>query len=458
MKNIFLFSAVVFISSFSFGQSDRIDFDYSVFLRDDGGLLELYYSFFKVLDKDKVLSSSKNEKTEGSLDVKIQNASTNELVVNKNWQFNYDINGNSEDSHKAVSGVLKYFLAEGKYNCTLVGKSEITSTKSDSFRFDINVEKLSKNGVAISGIEIASSISQFSQDTTSIFYKNTLEVIPNPSLIYGDALPALYYYAEIYNLDKIVEGSKVQVELNLLNAYQEIVYKKSKRISTKNSSIVEQGALKVNSYPTGAYSFLIAVVDNNDNTLNRSSKKIFLYNPSVVDTTVRNFAERKYTGSEFALLTGQELDDYFEISGFIATTDEKGQWEKIINDQGKMDFLFNFWLIRDPSPESVLNEAKVEYFNRVFIADKNFKSISKSRGSLTERGRVLLTYGHPSDVERHPNDTEKKPYEIWFYDEIEGGVIFVFADFYGYSDYRLIHSTKRNEVKDTYWEQTIATY
>ena len=40
--------------------------------------------------------------------------------------------------------------------------------------------------------------------------------------------------------------------------------------------------------------------------------------------------------------------------------------------------------------------------------------------------------------------------------EIEGGVYFVFADLTGFSDYTLLHSTKRGELRDDNWQRRIA--
>jgi len=452
MKKNHIFLILFLLSSLSFSQSNRVEFDYSVFSTDDGGILELYYSYYKV-----GINASNNGTVKGSLDVKIQNITTNELAVNKNWNFDYKVD-NGENDTQALLGVLKYFLDYGSYKCTLVGNCDIASTEIDSSTFLINVNKLPEDSFSISEIQVASSIVQFSTDSSSIFYKNTLEVTPNPSLIFGGELPALYYYAEIYNLDKVNKQSKLSIVIKLFNEYEEEIISKTKRLSIKNPSIVEQGAFKINTYPTGTYNFVLSVVDKEKKIAKISSKKIFLYNPSVIDTSTHSIADRSYTSSEFAALTDEELNMYFDISKYIASPKEKEQWEKLGQVDSKREFLFKFWLNRDSTPESVLNEVKMDYLNRVKFADKNFRSISKNRGSLTERGRVLLMYGHPSDIERHPSDTETKPYEIWLYNEIEGGVIFVFADFYGYSDYRLIHSTKRNELKDNYWQQTLQTY
>ena len=74
-------------------------------------------------------------------------------------------------------------------------------------------------------------------------------------------------------------------------------------------------------------------------------------------------------------------------------------------------------------------------------------------GWQTDRGRVYLLYAEPDEVERFPNQGDSKPYEIWQYNQIESGVIFVFIDRTGLGDYTLVHSTKRGELQDESWQQ-----
>jgi hypothetical protein len=53
---------------------------------------------------------------------------------------------------------------------------------------------------------------------------------------------------------------------------------------------------------------------------------------------------------------------------------------------------------------------------------------------------------------------DTKPYEIWHYNDLEGGVLFVFADLTGFSEYRLLHSTKRGELQDDSWQQRVSQF
>jgi GWxTD domain-containing protein len=113
-----------------------------------------------------------------------------------------------------------------------------------------------------------------------------------------------------------------------------------------------------------------------------------------------------------------------------------------------------FWQHRDPTPTTPANEYRKEYRRRIEYANENFRSYTRS-GWKTERGRVYVLYGPPSDLERFPNNPLSYSYEIWHYNEIEGGVMFVFADLQEFGEYIQLHSTKRGEPINQDWENKI---
>jgi hypothetical protein len=77
------------------------------------------------------------------------------------------------------------------------------------------------------------------------------------------------------------------------------------------------------------------------------------------------------------------------------------------------------------------------------------------KGYRTDRGRVYIVYGAPDDVERHPNESESRSYEIWTYNNVQGGVIFVFLQRDVSGDYELVHSTHRSELHDENWQRLL---
>jgi GWxTD domain-containing protein len=154
-----------------------------------------------------------------------------------------------------------------------------------------------------------------------------------------------------------------------------------------------------------------------------------------------------------------ELDREFEWTRYTAIDNEKSQYGSLgkAKDaktpadakgivEAKRKFMSDFWRHREPG-------LREEYLARVAYANANYRVLSRD-GFRTDRGRVHIMYGNPDDYERHPNETETRPYEIWSYNNIQGGVIFVFVLRNTAGDYELVHSTHRNELHDENWDRS----
>jgi GWxTD domain-containing protein len=233
-----------------------------------------------------------------------------------------------------------------------------------------------------------------------------------------------------------------------------MVFDKSKIIKSNYNSRVEVGSVIVSKFPTDTYTLVITLIDSIGNYGVSSSKKFYVYNPSIVSEDTLGDVVTDAFATHFGVMAEEELDDLFEKSKYIANSKEIEQYQKISGLNGKREFLFQFWAARDFNPATARNEFFFEYLERIKISDQRFGSLGKS-GWKTDRGRVYLVFGEPSEIERYPNQIDTKPYEIWYYNELEGGVIFIFADLTNFSDYQLIHSTARGELRDDNWHRRI---
>jgi len=62
-----------------------------------------------------------------------------------------------------------------------------------------------------------------------------------------------------------------------------------------------------------------------------------------------------------------------------------------------------------------------------------------------------LRFGIPTQVEQFVQTIDTKPYEIWFYQGIQGGAHFYFVDWQLLQNHQLVHSTMIGEVRNTNW-------
>ncbi len=455
MKTRLIIILLIYLVTNSFTQSNfRFDWDYARFNYDDSSsYLEIYYSFYQ--PDFKIVSDDSSKFIQGAFRIILTQENNLDVLMNKEYQFKSIIIEDNSNQSKSLIGNLGFVIQPGKYLCTLIGRDINNNASIDSVKFSLQIFPKVKEKISISDIQLASSIVQ-SEQTNSVFYKNSYEVVPNPTFIYGQNCPVLYFYTEIYNVMSNAKSELLKVEQILFNSNNISVIKKSRFISRKKPDVVEAGALNVSKIPSGTYTLIIAVSDSLLNSSTLTSRKIYIYNPGIIDTMQQQAVQNDVLSSEYGSMEEDELNESYAVSKYIATSQEVDKWSKLKDVEGKRNFLFEFWKKRDEIAFTPQNEFKMEYLKRVDYTNAKFSTITK-KGWRSDRGRVYIMYGEPSEIERFPNQVDTKPYEIWHYNSLEGGVIFVFADITGFSDYTLIHSTLRGELRDDDWTRRIAT-
>ncbi len=389
--------------------------------------------------------------------IQIQNTETDELVVNKDWKLVQPVVAlSSAEKSKALLGALGFILKKGEYTVNISVKDEINDNIKKAFTENVYVSPFYSNGFVISDIELASRIINDNTNTQSIFYKNTLEVFPNPSILYSYLNPVLFYYSEIYGLNVGDNNNPLELTKVIINSNNQVIDQKKKSISREQESIVEIGFFNLIKEPTDTYTLVLSLSDSVSKKTIVSSKKFFFVNPDVVATNRLDNLQSDYMSSEFAVYLDEECDDLFAKSKIIASSKEIDEYESLDSLNHKRDYLFKFWQRRDNNPNTQVNEFKKEFFERINTANARYKTMS-NEGYKTDRGRVFLKLGEPDEIDRHPNETDTKPYEVWYYNQVEGGVVYIFADLTGFNYYELLHSTKRGELQDPNWQRRIQT-
>jgi GWxTD domain-containing protein len=127
---------------------------------------------------------------------------------------------------------------------------------------------------------------------------------------------------------------------------------------------------------------------------------------------------------------------------YIITGEERAAWKRLKTDEEREQFIEQFWLRRDPTPDTIDNEYKDEHYERIAYANEHFAS--GIPGWKSDRGRIYIMYGKPDQIESHPSGgtydrpieegggtTSTFPFETWRYRYIEGignEVILEFVD------------------------------
>jgi GWxTD domain-containing protein len=85
----------------------------------------------------------------------------------------------------------------------------------------------------------------------------------------------------------------------------------------------------------------------------------------------------------------------------LGTAEEKGAWKKLHDDLERKTFIDEFWKKRDLRVETDVNEFRRDFMRRVAFADQAFVT-ERTRGSMTDRGRVFVLLGPPRLVRYSP--------------------------------------------------------
>src|SRR5271167_3594316 len=177
-------------------------------------------------------------------------------------------------------------------------------------------------------------------------------------------------------------------------------------------------------------------------------------NQQQVDPLKRPLTEKQKKAN--AKAAKQELSSTYkkwlnEDVRWIITPEELSAFKQLSNDEERDAFIEQFWLRRDPTPDTPENEYKEEHYRRIAYANEHFAA--GIPGWKTDRGRIYIAYGPPDQIDAHPSggsyerpieegggQTSTFPFEDWRYRYIEGigqEVILEFVDACQCGDYHL---------------------
>jgi GWxTD domain-containing protein len=423
-------------------------YDFCSFKNEDNRLfLEFYYSF----DENQLKFIKTNDEFEaaGLISIEIKNLTLGTEVVQKLYKVPVIIADTAGyNKRTSLTGQLNFLLDSGKYAMQIIASDY--NDRSDSVLYNDNLilNRFPADKFTMSGIQLCNNIEK-SNDLSSIFYKNTLEVIPNPLGLFGNNLPSLYYYYELYNLtkDNLSESYTVLTQITDLNS--NVIKSNKKKYTIKNNSKVDFGNFDIRELKTNSYKVEVKILDDNNNLVLSNQKNFQIYNSEQNQLNSADF-DNSYLLSEYSAYSEDQLNTEFKYAMYIANETERQQFEIIKNTEGKRKFLYKFWLNKEIT--------KTEYFNRIRFVNSNFKYDFKE-GYTMDRGRVYCLYGKPNDIEKYPFQSDTREYEIWRYDAIQGGVIFVFIDMSNDGgNFVLTHSTAQNEIRNDNWPDKIKIY
>ncbi len=149
---------------------------------------------------------------------------------------------------------------------------------------------------------------------------------------------------------------------------------------------------------------------------------------------------------------------------WIITDQELQAFKALNNDEERDQFIENFWLRRNPNPDSPENEYRDEHYRRIAYANEHFPA--GKPGWLTDRGHIYIAFGKPDSIDSHPSggsyerpieegggNTSTFPFEVWHYRYLQGigdNIDIEFVDTCQCGDYHMtIDRSEKDALKHT---------
>lgn len=358
----------------------------------------------------------------------------------------------------------RYSLSNGNYSLELSLRDNYDSLKKplvikSSFEMAFHQDEIQSSSIQV--------LESYKKSTSeSAITKSGYDLVPYTVNYYPETTKELSFYFEAYNTDRIlglnknfvysyfIESSDNQTKLNSYGSFRKMPTAPVSPLLAK---------MDISKLGSGNYNLVIELKDAENKT--HLQKKYFFQrlNRAVDVVELQNYSQKENLAEYFGQCNNVDtLKMFVECLWPIADGVDK---ERIINQSIKKDpalmknFIVDFWQRRAADTANPLN-LWASYYKNVQQVMVLFKC-GKQKGYYSDRGRVYLQYGAPSQRTQQNNENNTFPYEIWQYyrttDQVNGQFFsnrkFVFVNkMLGDDCFMLVHSDMRGEVNNPRWQ------
>lgn len=302
---------------------------------------------------------------------------------------------------------FRFPVNSGTYTVEAELKDKFSSNSFERQR-EVTVIDFGKYNFSLSGILLLSQIEEIGSR-----YKITPYVSDDIGLLDNH----FFAFFEIYNKN---EPKKIKLAYKLL----------------KNGETISTSKLKEVEVPVGtSQNYLYADISN----LSLSGEyilQVIAYEGSAEDLDTNKIiaiTQRsvKYVDNGNTYIDN-DIDKAIKMLRYVANDKVIEDMENSKTEAIKKEKFNLFWKELDPTPNTKINEAKNEYYERIKYANSQFKSYTE--GWLSDMGMVFIVMGPPMQVEKQSTFGNNIEYRLWQY---PGNKSFLFADKNGFGNFRL---------------------
>ena len=386
-----------------------------------------------------------------------------EIIAFEKFQINTPIYTEAEVNNNPIDllDLKRLSFPEGEYTYTIIAKDLVNQSTAEATGTIRTLDNASSS-IQLSEIQLGNSIKP--TVTKNQFSKVGYDISPNVAHNYIRENSKLSAYFEIYNANKSLgDSADYFIDISIRDAVNEKLTGNLRAIKRLKATDITAHIqpFNIEKLPTGNYEVLVECKNRNNEVISSQKVQFFRLNPDLKDLnsiviegtfvdTMRNTAL---------------LAEYIKSIRVISQENEK-TWADNQLKYAELEFMqryfLNFWVTRDPLDPGFKWE---EYKRKLALVDEKF-GYGGIKGYQTDRGRVYLQYGAPTDVQDVKYDSNNNPYSIWryyqfseCYREALNGLTDRKFIFYSPSNemlgYEVLHSNVPGEVQNNQWETTL---
>lgn len=327
----------------------------------------------------------------------------------------------------SIYDAYKQLVAEDSQSEDLLFKSYSQTQENNQnhlhkFRFNLDSgeykalikitdKKINKNATIEKEFRVLST-NDFPSEVSDILFlreeienANSSRILPYPYAVYGVDQSNLFCYFELYQ-QKSALGDSLDLTISYINQGNQQVVLRTVNKKLGQRRFANFHRFYAGDIPPGEYRLKVSAKLKNSGIHLESEKKFVVYQ-SQTDLRFNDF------------------DQVLKELSLIADKEELNSLEKT-PESNRQQAVNEFWQKLDPTPETVANELKSEFYSRVNIAKKYFWHGSKQSGWFTDQGKTYIKYGKPDKAIRGMDYFFSRTKEIWQYSEPSFQVVFLY--------------------------------
>lgn len=350
--------------------------------------------------------------------------------------------------------VVRFAILPGPYKLK-VELSDVLNDKSKAVmaESELVVKDLSQD-VTLSDLEIAEFAKK--SDLSNNFTKSGFYILPRLTNYYPSELSKIPVYFEVYNSHKLSDSIFIlkQTIKNVETSTELFDYEYySKHVKSTVVPIIR--GVDIANLPSGKYELIYTILDRTKNELFAQSYTFERTNMLDQNLNMENLVlDPAFQNS----ITDDSLDFYLESLIPISKQNEILNIISSLKTKNKeiaRKHIQAFWVKTNATNPY---ESWISYKQQVLFVQKLYSNNFQD-GYETDRGRVYLKYGAPTNVIQKETSPSEYPYEIWQYNKIERfsnrRFIFYNPDLVN-NTYRLLHSDMLGEIKNQGWQAALS--